>query len=111
MTKHEVFDRKISILRATTAPNDLNELVKTWAEFIEVWAGQRDVSDGERIRAAEIQAEITTRFHIRWSADAATIDGKDRIATDDGRVFDIFSVKALGRQQIIEITATARAEQ
>lgn len=105
-------DRKIKIERFTTAADGSGELIKTWAELATVWAAKTDVSDGERFRAAEVAATISTRFRVLYSADLADVNPKDRIEypVGSGVYFDIFSVKEIGRREAIEITAMARTD-
>jgi SPP1 family predicted phage head-tail adaptor len=102
-------DRRITILRATTAANDFNELVQTWTDIATVWAEAKPVMDGEKIRAGETLALKSYRFTIRYSSDVADIDPRDRL-TFDGRTYDVQNVKEVGRREGLEITATARAE-
>lgn len=102
-------DRRIQILRASKTTNSLNEEIETWPVLTTVWAAKRDVSDGERMRAQEVEAEITTRFTLRWSSAVADVNPKDRVLYA-GKTYDIFSVKEIGRRDGIEITATARSD-
>lgn len=102
-------DRRITIQRATYTQNGLGEQIPTWNTLATVWAEVMPVSDGERIRAMEVSAEITTRFRIRYSSTVASVNPKDRVAYD-GRVYDIVGVKELGRRGGLEITANARAD-
>lgn len=77
-----------------------------------VWAEKSDISDGERWRAGEVAAHITTRFKVRYSSFSVGITPKDRIAFD-GMTFDIHGIKEPPgtRRQWIEITASARNDQ
>jgi SPP1 family predicted phage head-tail adaptor len=102
-------DRRIRIMRSSETVNALNEPVLTWGVLADVAAGKKDVSDGEKLRAKEMNASITTRFHIRWSAKVSDVDARDRILFD-GREFDIVAVKEIDRRVGLEITAAARAE-
>lgn len=103
-------DRRIVILRASTVQDPgTGEQVETWAPLDTVWAAKKDVSDGERMKAAEVSAEISTRFTIRWSSAVSSVNPKDRVQYD-GRTYDIYSVKEIGRQEGLEITGTARAD-
>lgn len=102
-------DQRIDLQRATLVADDFNEDMQTWITFATVWAEKRDVSDGERVKAAEVAAEISTRFTILWSQQVADLSPKDRVLFGD-RVFDIYSVKELDRRKGLEITATARAD-
>lgn len=103
-------DRRVTFLRATTAPNDLNELIETWAPLATVWAGVTPASDGERLRAQQVGAYITARFLIRYSALAATITALDRILYE-GRIYGISGKKEIGRREGFEVTAAGEEEQ
>lgn len=102
-------DRRISILRATTAADAYNEPIATWATLATVWAKAAPVMDAERQRAGETLAAKAYRFTVRFSYDVYDVDPRDRV-TFDGRTYDIAGVKELGRREYLEITATARAE-
>jgi SPP1 family predicted phage head-tail adaptor len=75
-----------------------------------VWAKKTDVSDAERLRAGEVQASLTARFIVRWSAFTSDLTPKDRIKYD-GKRFRIFAIKEIGRREGLEITAGARVDQ
>lgn len=103
-------DRKVTLLRATTAPNAFNEPVETWAPLAEnIRAERADVSDGERFSSAELAAQISTRFRIRYAATWANLSPRDRL-TCEGRTFNIVGVKQIDRRRGLEISAIARAE-
>lgn len=102
-------DWLITIQRMTLTYDAHNRPIETWADVAQVWAEKRDVSDGERFRAAQTEAQITTRFRLLWSPQIADVNPKDRIALD-GALYDISGVKEIGRREGIEITAAARAD-
>lgn len=98
-------DRRISIERYSTTYNEDNEPVSAWAEVAKRWASKQDVSDGEKIRAAEVGASVTTRFQVRWDSVTETITAADRLVYD-GQVYEIAGTKELNRREGIEITAS-----
>lgn len=104
-------DRRVQFRRATLADGDFGQ-VEAWVDHgSPVWASKTDISDGERWRAGQAQAQITTRFGVRWSIFTAGITAKDRLVCE-GREYDITSVKEIGgRRTFIEITAAARADE
>lgn len=102
-------DRRLRIDRYSVTRDALNNPVEGWAPFITVATSKLDVSDRERFAAKQLGADITTRFEIRYSVSAATVNAKDRIVFE-GRTFDIFGVKEIGRREGFEISATARAD-
>jgi SPP1 family predicted phage head-tail adaptor len=103
-------DRRIQFRRAGLTDDGFG-MVETWGNHgSPVWAAKKDVSDGERWRAQEMQAAITTRFVVRFSVFSAAITPKDRIAFE-GREYDISGIKEIGaRRTFLEITAAARAD-
>jgi len=107
-------DARIELHRAHTLKNGLNEDVPTWTMVGKRWAERLDASDGERLRAAEVGATITTRFRVLRDSLTRTITPKDRIVMRDSvggdRVFDISGVKDLNGGEGLEITAAARTD-
>jgi SPP1 family predicted phage head-tail adaptor len=108
--KAGALDRRVQFHRATLTDNGFGQ-AETWAPLGEpVWAARQDVSDGERWRAGEIAAHITTRWTVRWSPFTAALTPRDRL-TCDGLSYDISGIKETGgRRAFLEITAAARAD-
>lgn len=102
-------DRRLKLYRRSTTTNALNEDVETFTLFATVWASKHDVSDGERVQAAQVSAEITTRFQIRYSETVSSLNPKDRVWCA-GREYEVTAVKEMGRQDGLEISAVARAD-
>lgn len=104
-------DRRVQFLRGTLADDGYSATLIFAPHGSPVWAARKDVSDGERWRAGEVQAHVTTRFQVRSSTFTRGITPKDRL-TCDGREYDIAGIKELdGRKSILEITAAARIDQ
>lgn len=110
MMRSEKLDRRITIERALVAYDDDNQPVVEWVELTTVWASKLDISDGEKVRAAQVGATLTTRFQIRWSSMVADVNPKDRIVSA-GVTYDISGVKEIGRREGVEITAAAKADE
>lgn len=103
-------DRWITLQRNTpTQDTGSGENVDSWATLATLRAAKRDVSDTERVASAEVQAEITTRFQIRWSSAWSSLNAKDRL-TCEGKTYQIVGTKEIGRHEGIEISASARAD-
>lgn len=103
-------DRRVQFRRAQLVDNGLAK-----REFFadlgnQVWASKADLSDGERVRAAQVQSTVTTRFVVRWSPFTVTITPKDRLVCD-GVEYGISGIKETGaRREFLEITAAARSD-
>lgn len=101
-------NRRLVIQRATYSQDSgSGEQVPTWGTLATVWAEMLPLSDSERVKAAEISAEITTRFRILWTTTVSTVNPKDRL-TFDSKTWDIWGTKEIGFREGIEITAAAR---
>ena len=103
-------DRRISFERFALVDDDFQS-VETWAAHgSSVAASKDDVSDGERWRASEVSAMITTRFVVRWSSFTSALTPKDRLICES-REYDISGIKEIdGRRRWLEITAAARID-
>lgn len=100
-------DRRVQFRRKEMASDGMG-FAETWVDAGALQpASKKDISDGERWRAGEVQAHVTTRFVIRYSAFAASINPAWRLVCE-GLEYDIFGVKELGRRRFIEVTAAAR---
>jgi SPP1 family predicted phage head-tail adaptor len=100
-------DRRITLERATKAQDEYGEEVLTWGTLATVWASFKPVSDGERMAAREVSAELTARFQIRWDSAWSDLSAQDRLIFD-GKTYSISGVKEIGRREGIEITAAVR---
>jgi SPP1 family predicted phage head-tail adaptor len=100
------FDRRISFERFTVEDDGFSN-VKKWAAYGGmVWAKKTDVSDGEKARADGVSATLTARFQIRSSSFARELTPKDCIVYR-GVSYEIFGIKEVGRNDLLEITAGA----
>jgi phage head-tail adaptor, putative, SPP1 family len=100
-------DRRITLQRYGITYNQDNEPLEAWEDIATVWASVAYVSDGEKIRAAQVGASVTVRFQIRYSSLVADLSAKDRVRFD-GHIFDLSGVKPLGRLQGFELTAASQ---
>lgn len=98
-------DRRITIERYGVTYNDDNEPIEAWVSVGERWASKEDVSDGEKVRAAQVGASVTTRFGVRRDGLTSTITAADRLVYA-GEVYSISGTKEIGRREGIEITAS-----
>jgi len=102
----------ITLERKSVVQNDFGEEVETWLPLVsDLFAEKQDVSDGERVAAAEVSATITTRFRVQWADEYQDLSPLDRLVFE-GRTFDISAVKEPPNtyHEILEISAAARAE-
>lgn len=102
-------DRRIQFRRAALADDGIGQ-AEVFADLGDmVWASKADVSDGERLRAGQVEASLTTRFVVRWSPFTAALTPKDRLRCE-GRDYDILWIKEIGRREGLELSARARAD-
>jgi SPP1 family predicted phage head-tail adaptor len=99
----------ITLQRALKTRNGFNEEVETWIDIAVVGAKVTDATAGESYRAAEVGAQISARFTIRWSPEVAGVAAADRVLFND-RPYNITAVREFERGEWREIDAVARAE-
>lgn len=104
-------DRRITILRSELIDDGYSMVPGPWEPIGIIAAHRADISDGEKFRAAQVQASISTRFTVRSSEFSRRIDPRDRIQHGD-LVFNIIGAKESkeGRFQFIELTCAARID-
>lgn len=103
-------DRLGQFQRATIVDDGLSRR-EIWEDLgPEVWVKRTDVSDAERLRAAEVGAKVTTRFLVRYSNFLELLNPRDRLMFE-GRAYDIHFVKEVRRRVMLEVTASARTDQ
>ncbi len=75
------------------------------------WAKRVDISDGERLRAAQLGQDLATRFTVASDSLTRTITGKD-VLQCDGSSFHVIGVKTTGtrRHDAIEITCSSQPD-
>jgi len=89
--------------RTLSAQNSTGEKVETFATYATVWAEKLDVRGREFFAAGGTQAELATRFRIRYRSDVLQTD---RVVSD-GRSYDISYIGRIGRKHGLEIFAAA----
>jgi SPP1 family predicted phage head-tail adaptor len=110
MTATGDLDRRVQFRRATLSDDGLQETEAFRNHGTPVWASRKDASDAERVRAAQVQATLTTRFVVRWSFFTVDLTPKDRLVCE-GTEYDITGIKEAGaRHEFLEITAAARSD-
>jgi|SRR5690606_29557701 len=98
-------DRRITLQRYGISYNSDNEPIQGWTELGKRWASKEDVSDGEKVRAAQVGASVSTRFRVRYDSLTSTLTAADRL-TCEGVQYVISGTKeGDGRREEIEITA------
>lgn len=98
-------DRRITLQRYGTTYNAFNEPETGWTDLGKRWASKEDVSDGEKVRAAQVGASVTTRFRVRYDSLTSTLTAADRLVCE-GVEYQISGTKeGDGRRREIEITA------
>ena len=98
-------DQRITLKSLTNETDALGAVIETWATLDTVWAEAKDLTGREFVAAAQVNAEVSARFRIRYRTD---VTPEMRIGWS-GREYDIKSISMLGRKDGLEIMASARA--
>jgi SPP1 family predicted phage head-tail adaptor len=81
---------RITIEAPTDTQNEYGEPVQGWQPIATVWAAKQDLAGREFVAAQQTQAEVTTRFRLRYRDG---ITAKMRIRTADGTLYNVASVQ------------------
>lgn len=107
-------DRRITIMRAETVDDGTATVLGEPIAIGSRRAKKTDVSDGERVRAAEQSQQITSRFLVRADPLTRTIDGKDTLiyhGKHGEAAYQVTGTKdSSEREDGIEISAVARPD-
>lgn len=105
------FDRIVQFRRYVAVDDGLSEVLN-WSDYGDpVRAEKLDVSDAERSRASEVQASITSRFRVRYSAFTSGLTPKDELSCE-GQAYEITGIKEVStRRRFFEISAAIRTDQ
>lgn len=109
MIRSGALDRRVQFQRATLTDDGIGQ-AETFADHGPChWASKADVSDGERLRAGQVEASLTTRFVVRHTPTTCGLTPADRLICE-GRDYDILWIKEIGRREGFEISARARVD-
>ncbi|WP_447727274.1 head-tail adaptor protein [Sphingomonas koreensis] len=104
-------DRRVEIWRSVPVDNGTGTVPGEPGKIATRWARKLDVSDSERVRAAEQGQEVGTRFLMRSGPLTRTISGKDQIK-HGGRFYEVTGTKdSPDREDGVEITTVARPDE
>lgn len=103
-------DRRITLQRAAAVQDPATgERVESWATLATVWASRRRASARETLASAELSAEISDVFEIRYGSAWADLNARDRLLFE-GRTYNIVTVDEIGRREGLRIGANARGD-
>lgn len=98
----------IVIQQPVETEDDHHEQIVTWTNVASVYASIEPMTGREFFQSQELQADITHRIRIRYSADVVAVDRTYR-ATFDSRTFEFVSVATIQEKRAeIEIMARER---
>ena len=96
-------DRQITIEALATVQDGFGDPVESWTALATVWAQMLPLRGTERFQAQQFDAELTTRFRIRYRDDVSELM---RIVFD-GDSYEIEAVIEVGRREGLELRARA----
>lgn len=103
----------ITFLRAPRVDSGLRSEAGAFTPLHQTWAEKTDVSDAERIAAAQVTAELSARFVVKWTQANRGVTAADMIQIGTGagaRYFAITGVKEIGFRDQLEFSTQERAE-
>lgn len=93
-------DKRVAILRKSTAADSLGQPLTTWSTLATVWAEANEMRAREFNEANARQIEITTRFRLRWT----DFTYADRLQWDTHQ-YEPVQIITLGRKEGMEVLA------
>jgi SPP1 family predicted phage head-tail adaptor len=97
-------DRRIALYHRVIAQDTQGQQVETWpTAYVSVWAEKLDVRGREYFSAQTTNADLATRFRIRWRNDVLATDR----LTLDGLSYNVSQVSEIGRRDGLELFAVA----
>lgn len=96
-------DRQITIEASAVVQDAYGDPVESWMLLATVWAQVLPLRGSERFQAQQIDAELTTRFRIRYRDDVTPLM---RVAHDGDR-YEIEAVIEIGRREGLELLGRA----
>lgn len=117
-------DRRVDIQRATPSQSGSGHVSPSWANLVAMLpASYRPLKGDERNVAPQWVASQQVEFMVRWRADLASLNPKDRVVypainpdtspedqiTED-RTFDVMDVAEVGRNEWLAIRAARFAD-
>lgn len=113
-------DRLIDIERSTVVLDEAGQPIETWTNLVTNRpAAYRPISGVERYTGEQFAASEQVEFMVRWSADLATLNPRDRVIYPAGAggtsppeacIYDIMAAPEIGRRDGIRIMAARRSE-
>lgn len=92
-------DRRVTLREPSAGTDTIGQPTETWADAATVWAEVREIKGREYFEAAQVQAERTVTFRIRYRSD---VTEKWRIVWN-GTEYDIRALAEIGRREGLEI--------
>ena len=94
-------DRRVTLQTNGPTQDTTGQPIESWTEIDEVWAEVVPLRGREFLAAQQVNADVTTRFLIRYRSD---VGPADRVLYDSVG-YDILSLTEVGRQEGLEILA------
>jgi SPP1 family predicted phage head-tail adaptor len=116
-------DRRIVIQHRTVTQSPSGEPIETWASLPARPASLDVLNGAERYASAQLVAKAQVVFTIRWAQAVADISPVDRIIYPasavanspadfaGNKVYDIFAVEPVGRNEALRLLATVRQDE
>ena len=96
-------DRQVTLRTRILTRNNQGEEVVSYTDLATVWGQKIDLIGREYFAAQQVNAEVTTRFRIRWRSDVGVLH---RLVCG-GVEYDILQASEIGRREVLELLTKA----
>lgn len=92
-------DKRITIERASEAPDTAGQVIQTWSVFSKAWASYKAGSGAESFTSDQRSSKSSAVFRIRYQAG---VNPKMRVLFD-GEYWEIEAVHPVGRRDHLDL--------
>lgn len=104
----DTFDRRVTIQENIPSLDGAGQTIENWMSVTTAWMGIKPARGNEKFLAQQVVGKAVTTFRCRYvNLDFITV--KHRLVFD-GKNWDIHDVREVGRQEGLEIDASARSD-
>lgn len=101
--KAGTLDRRVTLQTRVLTRDAQGEEVVTYTDLATVWAQKLDLIGREYFAAQQVNAEVTTRWRLRWRSDIGVLHQLVYGAV----AYDILQASEIGRREGIELLTKA----
>ena len=85
-------------------------MIETWSDLATVWARRMPLRESESFAARQTGAVIECKYRIRFRRNISPLNRLVDTTLGENRVYEVHGVAPIGRNEGLDLLASARAE-